>query len=1371
MTDGSTIDGAPGTPSFVLSFNIDTETLGVGATGLASPLQQLIGQGPSGSLQAQAWLPDLDLSTAQTTLDFSSGAFAAYVAVADASGNQLAAVFFSLAPTAGQDATAVGLTLDTPVDLAATPLFGGLLSGVRITDFAVSYASQAFAAGSITLPSGPDGATQQYQAALPSGFGLTVTVNDGGSAQTFTLPASSSDSSSPTSGSLPAVVARTATPADASTPSVTWFPVQQALGPLFVDQIGVAAGDGTLGLAIDASLTTDVVDIDLTGFTIDFSPSTVASAPPSVSLDGLAVAVDAGVLQIAGALAQTAGPDGDTEYDGALLLQIGSYAINAVGSYAVIDGTPSLFVFGIVEGPFGGPPAFFVTGLAAGFGVNRALTLPAPTQVGTYPLVEAAQGSGATNTPDALAALNTGGWVPPTIGEYWVAAGVTFLSFGLINGFALLVVEFGKDLVIALLGSAALALPTVSDGGEPYAYVEITLEAVLRPDDGTFSLSALLTQDSFLIDPSCQLTGGMAVDVWFGSNQYAGDFVVCIGGYNPLFVPPSYYPAVPRLGFNWSVSDALQITGDCYFALTPACVMGGGLLAATFAAGGLRAWYKAQADFLMFWRPFWYDFDVSEDIGVSYTGSIGFVSGTFTVELGAAVHLWGPPLRGIAHVNWWVISFDIPINGGGTPQAGAGTLADWGTFATTSLPAAGSVCTPRPAGGLQGMVSLASGGSGSGASSGSSGSPGASGSSAETIWLFSGDGIALSTETHVPASQVVIAGPTPTTLTGETVNVYPLGNVSVTSVHEVCVAAWAPADWQPGQPLPVGLDVSGWGWTVVSGSLPAALWGPRGSDTSPPLSSTVVPGVVGVTGSAQGTITGGLSVGAGVLITQEQPRGLPLSTTAAGGPGPTPSGDTRARLASTINETTVAALRASVVAAAGTAGLAAALAAGPLPMLASEVYAVLTSQPMLGAPGTTGPAGSTTTASASGPTSASTPGPVPRPASAAAPDPTSAPAPGAAAAAAEAPADATAPTGPAVRALFRLSDEPAPRGMEQTETAALADNARSASRVSALVADRWTSTVERRLLAPEGTAGPEADAVRTIPPAATVVWDLPPGGPRTLRHDATSPLWTVALDAAQQPHLISGGSPGGPLPASVARVAVTALGAGGGGTTAAGWHGGTALRQVASQLLLADGAVVRPQSPHGVPLHRTRSAPSARAGRRAERELGVVTGRRLADQTWTQAEDGSVLRGWIETWLPSWCRVVLVSAVPTASAGDSAEPAAVPRLTMRPWRADPAGDVMPPVSAVATQVDAAGRGGIEGRRLWMAALPDAVAPSVGGQLIVRAWAPAGWRLDGVYGFAAPPDGPVSWPPTAAAASAAGAAASPAGDGAVRVWWA
>ncbi len=46
-----------------------------------------------------------------------------------------------------------------------------------------------------------------------------------------------------------------------------------------------------------------------------------------------------------------------------------------------------------------------------------------------------------------------------------------------------------------------------------------------------------------------------------------------LGGYNPHFNPPSFYPTVPRLGINWQVSPELIIKGDEYFAITSRAIM------------------------------------------------------------------------------------------------------------------------------------------------------------------------------------------------------------------------------------------------------------------------------------------------------------------------------------------------------------------------------------------------------------------------------------------------------------------------------------------------------------------------------------------------------------------------------------------------------------------------------------------------------------------------------------------------------------------------------------------------------------------------------------------------------------------------------
>src|SRR5215472_1938159 len=282
MADGT----AGGDATLILTFDLDKLAIGAGVTGLSSPLQKLLSQAPQGTQEALAWLPDLELSEAQTLLDFQKESIGAYIVVADADGNPLASTFVFVTRDAGQPQAAVGLALDAPVDLAATPLFGALLAGVRITDLGVTYATQGFQEGAIKLP----GDAPSPYPEVPSGFGLTVTVDANGSQQTFRLPAPDTGASA-ASGAL-------ARPGAA------------------------AAAAGTLGLAIDASLDTDVVSIQLTGFTVAFTPNAMTSAPPSVSLDGLAVSVDADPVQIAGALVRGQGPEG-VEYDGALPIRAG----------------------------------------------------------------------------------------------------------------------------------------------------------------------------------------------------------------------------------------------------------------------------------------------------------------------------------------------------------------------------------------------------------------------------------------------------------------------------------------------------------------------------------------------------------------------------------------------------------------------------------------------------------------------------------------------------------------------------------------------------------------------------------------------------------------------------------------------------------------------------------------------------------------------------------------------------------------------------------------------------------------------------------------------------------------------------------------
>ena len=437
---------------------------------------------------------------------------------------------------------------------------------------------------------------------------------------------------------------------DESPTDKVWIPIQRAFGPLQCQRLGIAwpqpNDDLRLSFLFDGAVSLAGLEVTLEGLSVGIplkSPGDLGKY--QLGLDGLAIDFSEGPVEISGGLFKahvTVDGQDVLEYNGEALIKAGSWSLSAVGSWASLDGQPSLFIFAFLDAPIGGPAFFFVTGLSAGFGYNRALILPAQDQVQNFPLLagltDPSKIGGANAGPaQALQALQN--YVPPAQGVYWLAAGVQFTSFELINSNALVVVEFGKHFEIAVLGLSRVRLPQV--GPVVYAYIELALEVIFDPTDGVFQATAVITDNSFVIDPACHLTGGFAFFIWFGGNQHAGDFVLTIGGYHPHFNKPPWYPDEPRLGFNWQVSDQLTIKGGAYFALTPSCVMGGGSLDMQFHSGNLAAWFTAYADFLIQWKPFYYLIQIGVDIGVSYRINLLFTTKTIKVELGADLSVWG----------------------------------------------------------------------------------------------------------------------------------------------------------------------------------------------------------------------------------------------------------------------------------------------------------------------------------------------------------------------------------------------------------------------------------------------------------------------------------------------------------------------------------------------------------------------------------------------------------------------------------------------------------------------------------------------------------------------------------------------------------
>lgn len=462
-----------------------------------------------------------------------------------------------------------------------------------------------------------------------------------------------------------------------------WFNIQKTFGPVSIQKVGVRYSDGFLYALMNASLQTGPVQLGLLGLG---AGSPLNTFSPKFTVDGVTISVKAGPMAFSGALVGKIDP---VDLYGEIGLSLPSFSIGALGGYADYQGHPSCFLFATLDAELGGPPFFFVTGLAAGFGLNRTLVIPPVDSLNKFPLIAWATGTGPNSDAGgdttnkvltAITELADSGVIAPSIGEYWLAAGIKFSSFQLIDSFALLTIKFGNQFEIDLLGLSTLTLPP-KDPVNPVALAELALVASFMPDRGLIAVSGQLTSRSFLLSRDCHLTGGFAFYMWY-AHEHAGEFVLTLGGYSPRFKPPPYYPNVPRLGLNWRVTDNLSVSGDEYFALTASAVMAGGGLRASWSSGSISAWFAVEADFLLIFRPLHYYISASIDLGASVDIDLWFTSFTLTVHLGVGGEFWGPPFGYSIYVDLGIVSFTIGSGSEHVPDP-----ISWDTFVTQMLPA------------------------------------------------------------------------------------------------------------------------------------------------------------------------------------------------------------------------------------------------------------------------------------------------------------------------------------------------------------------------------------------------------------------------------------------------------------------------------------------------------------------------------------------------------------------------------------------------------------------------------------------------------------------------------------------------------------
>ncbi|HJT73227.1 MAG TPA: DUF6603 domain-containing protein, partial [Chitinophaga sp.] len=486
------------------------------------------------------------------------------------------------------------------------------------------------------------------------------------------------------------------------------LPVQRAFGPLYIDSLGLGWEDQQklLDFLFTGSVDLAGLKASVVGLRVGVPVTTPTNfSAYTVDLDGLDISFRGGAVEINGGFVKTEITDGANtyvSYNGVAVIKAGTFSLMALGSYAEVpvspnpgaDTAPSLFIFAVLNAPLGGVPAFFITGVAAGFSFNRSIQIPNITEVQDFPLLKGlVDGSFAEGEDPGKALVALSAVVKPEVGQYWLAAGIKFTSFELITSSALLFFSFGKDWEVNLLGLSFASLPPRIPKSLALAYFELAIKVSFKPELGIISAEAQLTPNSFVLSNDCKVTGGFAFFLWYKTivtKDYiipAGDFVISLGGYHPSFQKPVYYPEVPRLGLQWKMDisvGSISIGGGAYFALCPTAVMAGGYINVAYQLGPLKAWLSAYANFLIEWKPFYFNVDIGITVGASFGTTIAGVSLTIKAELGAQLHLEGPPTHGHVHVDWYVISFTIPI-GSGTTATDDKNLT-WAAFADSFLP-------------------------------------------------------------------------------------------------------------------------------------------------------------------------------------------------------------------------------------------------------------------------------------------------------------------------------------------------------------------------------------------------------------------------------------------------------------------------------------------------------------------------------------------------------------------------------------------------------------------------------------------------------------------------------------------------------------
>ncbi|KAF9769697.1 hypothetical protein IL306_012852, partial [Fusarium sp. DS 682] len=474
--------------------------------------------------------------------------------------------------------------------------------------------------------------------------------------------------------------------------NTTVAPLAKKVGPLSISNVSLQA-DGnfqSISMVFTAMLTLGPVQVSLIDFSLSLdlttikTPQDLLSPKLSLSLDGLGLAIDKPpTFNLQGAIMRLADTTtGTTEWAGGLEVEFEKWGASAMGMYEKTKAYEDIFAFGQIRGLIAELGWAEVNGLTAGFGYNTFLALPVVTDVSSWPLIAlnqqgaAPQGTLALQLASLIGTKSTKSYISPRDGSRWLAAGVSMLAFKVVDIDAVLSVDLTgsgnkDDVIIDITAEATTSFPRSSSSGDTFVLVDMGATATLDTNVGYLFSTAQLTPRSFILSSDCHLTGGMIYATWVAPNQYEGDFVLSIGGFHPLYTPPSWYPAAPpRVGISWNYDSDLSILGQAYFAITPGALMGGARLDMSFDIGWLWAAFTIWTDFFVQFHPFWFDVSVGFNFSCGVSIGSGFLSIHLgPLEFGANMELWGPAMAGTATLHFWWMSHTFSFGDDGESPA------------------------------------------------------------------------------------------------------------------------------------------------------------------------------------------------------------------------------------------------------------------------------------------------------------------------------------------------------------------------------------------------------------------------------------------------------------------------------------------------------------------------------------------------------------------------------------------------------------------------------------------------------------------------------------------------------------------------------